>query len=67
MNGKKKIIHHHDQKTFKKKNQAIAPNILYIKRKEIYLAYISKINLNCEKQILLIQLNKLYEQILLNT
>ena len=42
----------HDSKTFKKNNPTIAPNILYIKEKEICLAYISKINSNCKKQII---------------
>ena len=32
----------------------VALNILYIKEKEICLAYISKINSNCEKQIILL-------------
>ena len=35
-----------------KKNPTIALNILYIKEKEICPAYISKINSNCEKQII---------------
>ena len=37
---------------FQKNNPAIARNILCIKEKEIYPVYISKINLNCEKQII---------------
>ena len=35
--------------TFEKNNSAVALNILYIKEKEIYPAYITKINSNCEK------------------
>ena len=38
-----------DWKTFKKNNLIVAVNILYIKEEEICPAYISKINLNCEK------------------
>ena len=30
----------------------MALNILYIKQKEICLAYVSKLNSNCEKQII---------------
>ena len=45
-----------DWKTFEKNNPAIALNILYIKEKEICAAYISKINLNCEKQIILLMI-----------
>ena len=41
---------------FVKNNSTIALNILYIKEKEICLAYISKINLNCEKQIILLMI-----------
>ena len=37
-----------------KYNSAIALNILHIKEKEISPAYIAKINLNCEKQIILL-------------
>ena len=36
--------------TLDKNNPTIVLNILYIKDKEICLAYISKINLNCEKK-----------------
>ena len=43
-----------DWKTFEKNNSTIALNILYIKDKEICAAYISKINSNCEKQIILL-------------
>ena len=38
-----------DWKTLEKNNSTIALNSLYIKEKEIYPAYISKINSNCEK------------------
>ena len=49
-----------DCKTFEKNNLTIALNILYTKEKEICPSYITKINLNCEKQIILlmIQLKK---------
>ena len=43
-----------DWKTFEKNNSTIALNILYIKEKEICPAYISKINSNREKQIILL-------------
>ena len=43
-----------DWKTFEKNNPTIAYNILHIKRKEICPAYISKINSNCERQIILL-------------
>ena len=39
-----------------KNNPTIAPNILYTKEKEICLAYTSKINSNCEKQIILLMI-----------
>ena len=45
-----------DQKTFENNNSRIALNILYIKEKEIFPAYISKINSNCEKQIILLMI-----------
>ena len=41
-------------KRLRKSNPTIPLNILYIKEKEICPAYISKINLNCEKQIILL-------------
>ena len=41
---------------FEKNNPIIALNILYIKEMEICPAYISKINLNCEKQIILLMI-----------
>ena len=48
-----------DWKNFEKNNPTIALNILYIKEKEIYVAYVSKFNSNCEKQIILLMiLNK---------
>ena len=45
-----------DWKTFKKNDPTIAFNILYVKEKEIFLAYISKVNLNYEKQIILLMI-----------
>ena len=39
---------------FEKNNPTVALNILYIKEKEIFPAYISKINSNCEKQIIIL-------------
>ena len=48
-----------DWKTFDKNNRTITFNILYIKEKVISPTYISKINSNCEKQIILLKiLNK---------
>ena len=48
-----------DGKTIQKNDPTIALNILYIKEKEICSAYISEINLNFEKQIILLMiLNK---------
>ena len=41
---------------FKKINPTIARNILYIKEKEIYPAYISKQNSTCEKQLILLMI-----------
>ena len=43
-----------DWKTFEKNNPTIVLNILYIKEKDICPTYISKINSNCEKQIILL-------------
>ena len=40
-------------KTFEKNNPTTALNIYYSKEKEIFLVYISKINSNYEKQIIL--------------
>ena len=45
-----------DQKMFEKNNPTIALNILFIKEKEICPAYISKIDSNCEKQIILLMI-----------
>ena len=45
-----------DQKTFKKNNPTIALNIFYSKEKKICPVYISKINSNCEKQIMLLMI-----------
>ena len=45
-----------DWKTLEKNNPTIALNILYIREKEICLAYISKINSNCEKLIILLMI-----------
>ena len=45
-----------DWKTFEKNNPTIALNILYIKEKEIFPAYISKVNSDCEKQIILLMI-----------
>ena len=40
-------------KTFEKNNPTIALNILNFLKKEVYPAYISKINSKCEKQLIL--------------
>ena len=45
-----------DWKMFGKNNPKITLNILYIKEKEICPAYISKIDSNCEKQIILLMI-----------
>ena len=45
-----------DWKTFEKNNGTTALNILYIKEKEIYPAYISKHNATREKQIILLMI-----------
>ena len=45
-----------DWKTFEKNNPTIVFIIVYIKEKEISPAYISKINSNCEKQIILLMI-----------
>ena len=45
-----------DWKTFETNNPTIALNILYIKEKEKCRAYISKINLNYEKQTILLMI-----------
>ena len=41
-------------KKFERNNQSIVLNFLYVKETEIFPAYISKINFNCEKQIILL-------------
>ena len=41
-------------KKFVKNNVTIAQNILYAKKEKIYLAYVSKHNSNCEKQVILL-------------
>ena len=46
-----------DWKTIEKNNATIALKTLYSKEKEICPAYISKINSNCEKQIILLTIN----------
>ena len=51
-----------DWKTLEKNNLTIALNVLYIKEKEIYPAYISKINSNCEKQIILLMISNEQEE-----
>ena len=55
-NSDKKNTHQKidDQKTFEKNNLTIALNVLYTKEMEICLAYISKYNSTCEKQITLL-------------
>ena len=45
-----------DWKMFEKNNPTIAPNVSYIKEKEICPTYIWKINSNCEKQIILLMI-----------
>ena len=45
-------------KTREKNNPTVAFNILYTKEKEICPAYISKINSNCDKQIILLIIPK---------
>ena len=53
MNYQSKI---EDWKRFEKNSKRIALNVLYIKEKEIYTVYISKINSKSEKQIILLQI-----------
>ena len=43
-------------KHLKKNNSKIALTILYIKEKETFPAYISKINSNCENQVILVMI-----------
>ena len=45
-----------DWKTFEKNNPTISLNILYIKEKETYLAYISKDNSTREKPIIILMI-----------
>ena len=45
-----------DWKTSEKKDPKISLNILYTKEKEICPGYISNINSNCEKQIILLMI-----------
>ena len=45
-----------DWKTSEKNNTTSVLNILYIKGKEICPAYLSKINSNCEKQIIILMI-----------
>ena len=45
-----------DWKMFQKDGTTIVLNILYIKEKEIWSDYFSKINSNCEKQIILLKI-----------
>ena len=45
-----------DWKMCEKNNQTIALNVLYIKEKEISPGYISKINWNCEKRLILLMI-----------
>ena len=49
-------------KDLKKNNPTIVFNILYIKGKEICPAYISKINSNYEKQIILLMIRDLEKE-----
>ena len=46
----------HDWETFEKNNPAIALNISYIREKEICPAYISKTDLNCQNQLILLMI-----------
>ena len=46
----------YDWKTFEKNNPRATLNVLSIKKMEICPAYISKINCDCEKQIILIMI-----------
>ena len=45
-----------NRKTCETNNPTIALNIFYVQGKEICPAYISKINSNCEKQIILLMI-----------
>ena len=46
-----------DWKKFEKNNVTIALNVLYAKKEKIYLAYVSKHNLNHEKQVILLMIS----------
>ena len=45
-----------DWKIFEKNNRTIALNVLYIKRMEIFPVYVSKINSDCQKQVILLMI-----------
>ena len=45
-----------DCKKFEKNNWTIALNVLYAKKEKIYLAFVSKHNSNCEKQVILLMI-----------
>ena len=49
---------------FEKNDPTIALNISYIKVKEICRAYISKINSNCEKQVILLMIPNKEKEVL---
>ena len=46
------------RKLFDKNNPTIALKVLCAKEKRLYPAYISKINANCEKQVILLMIRK---------
>ena len=46
-----------DWEKFEKNNPSIALNVLYVKKMNVYPAYISKQNLNHEKQIILLMIS----------
>ena len=41
-----------------KNNVTIALNVLYAKKEKLYLAYVSKHNFSCEKQVILLMISK---------
>ena len=43
-------------KNFEKNNVTIALNALYTKKENIYLAYVSNHNSNCDKQVILLMI-----------
>ena len=45
-----------DWKLFEKSNPTITLNALYIKERDMHPAYITKINSNCEKQIIFLMI-----------